>query len=136
NFASPSRVEMPTVPLIYDPPGVGRRHVAIRRSPQARSSPERGQSGGAPMKVNHEIDCTPDVARRCMGLPDVEQANAVYVDACAKAMQGAGNVDQLQEYARQRAPMGQMGLKMFQSFVESARKASAEPRSRADDDPA
>jgi len=88
------------------------------------------------MKVNIEIDCTPDEARRFMGLPDVEKANAVYVDAFAKAMQGAGNVDQLQEYARQLAPMGQMGLKMFQNFVESARKASAEPRSRADDDPA
>src|SRR5690606_41681509 len=88
------------------------------------------------MKVNIEIDCSPEEARRFMGLPDVEKANAVYVDAFAKAMQGAGNVDQLQEYARQLAPMGQMGLKMFQNSVESARKASAEPRTRADDNPA
>ncbi|HYD24679.1 MAG TPA: DUF6489 family protein [Croceibacterium sp.] len=82
------------------------------------------------MKVNIEIDCTPDEARRFMGLPDVEKANAVYVDAFAKAMQGASNVEQMQEYAKQLAPMGQMGLKMFQTFVESARKASSE---RADE---
>ena len=76
------------------------------------------------MKINVEIDCSPDEARRFMGLPDVEKANAVYVDAFAKAMKGAGNVEQMQEYAKQLAPMGQMGLKMFQSFVEGARKAS------------
>ena len=78
------------------------------------------------MKVHVEIDCTPEEARRFMRLPDVEKANAVYVEAFAKAMQGASNVDQLQEYAKQLAPMGQMGLKMFQSFVEGARKASSE----------
>lgn len=80
------------------------------------------------MKVHVEIDCTPEEARQFMGLPDVGKANAVYVDAFAKAMQGASNVDQLQEYARQLAPMGQIGLKMFQSFVEGARKASGETR--------
>ena len=75
------------------------------------------------MKVNIEIDCSPEEARRFMGLPDVEKANAVYVDAFAKAMQSAGSVDKMQEYAQQLAPMGQMGLKMFQSFVEGTRKA-------------
>ena len=75
------------------------------------------------MKINVEIDCSPEEARRFMGLPDVEKANAVYVDAFAKAMKGAGNVEQMQEYAKQLAPMGQMGLKMFQTFMEGARKA-------------
>jgi hypothetical protein len=78
------------------------------------------------MKVNVEIECSPEEARRFMGLPDVEKANADYVDAFAKAMQGAGNVEQMQEYAKQLAPMGQMGLKLFQTFVEGARKASSE----------
>jgi len=78
------------------------------------------------MKVNIEIDCSPEEARRFMGLPDVEKANAVYVDAFAAAMKGAANTDQLQEYAKQLAPMGQAGLKMFQSFVEGARKAGNE----------
>lgn len=84
------------------------------------------------MKINVEIDCSPEEARRFMGLPDVEKANAVYVDAFAKAMQGAGNTEQLQEYARQLAPMGQMGLKMFQNFVEGARKASERPDDKPD----
>ena len=37
----------------------------------------------------------------------------------AKAMQGAGGFEQLQEYARQMAPMGQMGLKLFEQFLAS-----------------
>lgn len=73
------------------------------------------------MKVNVEIECTPEEARRFMGLPDVEKANAAYVDAMADAMKGVNNADQLAEYASQLAPMGQMGLKLFQSFLESSK---------------
>lgn len=72
------------------------------------------------MKVNVEIDCTPEEARRFLGLPDVSKANEIYVDAMAKAMQGVGNLDQLQEYAKQLAPMGQMGMKLFQQFLEGS----------------
>lgn len=71
------------------------------------------------MKVNVEIECTPEEARRFMGLPDVEKANKVYMDAVAKAMSGVSNTEQLQEYAKNLAPMGQFGLKMFQNFMES-----------------
>lgn len=77
------------------------------------------------MKINIEIDCSPDEARRFMGLPDVEKANAVYIDTIAKAMKGVSNSEQLEQYARQLAPMGQMGLKVFQSFMEGAAKSNA-----------
>ena len=77
------------------------------------------------MKVHVEIDCTPEEARRFLGLPDVSKANDVYVDAVAKAMQGVGNVDQLQELAKQIAPMGQMGMKLFQQFMESGAAMAA-----------
>jgi hypothetical protein len=76
------------------------------------------------MKVNVEIDCTPEEARRFLGLPDVSEANAVYVDAITNAMKGVGSVDQLQEYAKQLAPMSQMGLKLFQQFLESGASMS------------
>ncbi len=71
------------------------------------------------MKVNVEVDCSPEEARRFLGLPDVTRANDVYVDALTKAMQGGANFDQLQDVARQVAPMGQMGLKLFQQLMES-----------------
>ena len=84
------------------------------------------------MKMHIEIDCSPEEARLFMGLPDVDKANAVYVDTIANAMKGVSNTDQLEQYAKQLAPMGQMGLKMFQNFVENAAKA-ANPRAPAGD---
>jgi hypothetical protein len=77
------------------------------------------------MKINVEIECTPEEARNLMGLPDVSAANGVYVDTVTKAMKGVSNPDQLQEYAKALAPMGQVGLKLFQSFVEGGMKAAS-----------
>lgn len=70
------------------------------------------------MKVNVEVDCSPEEARRFLGLPDVTRANDVYVDAITKAMQGVGSIDQMQDMAKQMAPMGQFGLKLFQQLLE------------------
>jgi hypothetical protein len=76
------------------------------------------------MKVNVEIDCTPEEARRFLGLPDVSSANQVYVDTITKAMKGVSSADQLQDYAKQLAPMGQVGLKLFQQFIEQGAGAA------------
>lgn len=71
------------------------------------------------MKVHVEVDCTPEEARRFLGLPDVSKANDVYVDAVANAMKGVGSLDQLQAMAKQVAPMGEFGLKLFQQFMDA-----------------
>ena len=63
-----------------------------------------------------------------MGLPDVGKANDIYVDMMSKAMKGVSNTDQLQEYAKQLAPMGQAGFKLFQSFMEGAQAARTTPK--------
>ncbi|MFA7595506.1 MAG: DUF6489 family protein [Novosphingobium sp.] len=70
------------------------------------------------MKVNIEIDCTPDEARRFLGLPDVTPLNELYIENVRNAMSGATSLEQLQELSKQFAPMGQMGLKLFQNFME------------------
>lgn len=85
------------------------------------------------MKVNVKIECSPEEARRFLGLPDVSKANAIYVDAVAKAMQGVGSVEQLQDYVKQLAPMGQMGLQMFQQLMEGG--FGAERGGARDDEP-
>ena len=84
------------------------------------------------MKVNIEIDCTPEEARAFMGLPDVSEANSVYVDSLTKAMKGVSSPDQLQEFAKHLAPMGQMGLQMFQNFMSSGMGAAGSKR-KSDD---
>lgn len=72
------------------------------------------------MKVQVEIDCTPEEARAFMGLPDVSKVNDAYMDSMTQAMQGISNPDQLQDFAKHLAPMGQIGMKLFQNFVEGA----------------
>ncbi|MCK0129750.1 DUF6489 family protein [Erythrobacter sp. F6033] len=86
------------------------------------------------MKVNIEIDCTPEEARSFMGLPDVSEANSVYVDNITKAMKGVSNPAQMQEFAQALAPMGQVGLKMFQNFVEGGMRGGKTKSPQKDDD--
>lgn len=70
------------------------------------------------MKVNVEVDCTPEEARRFLGLPDVSKANEAYVDAVLKAMQGTASLDQLHAMSKQLAPMGEMGMALFKQFMD------------------
>jgi hypothetical protein len=76
------------------------------------------------MKMNIEIDCSPEEARKLLGLPDVTEANEAYVANISKLMQGAPNLDQLQELGKSIAPMGQMGLQLFQQLIETGAKAA------------
>ena len=77
------------------------------------------------MKFHVEVDCTPEEARTFLGFPDVSKANAVYVDAVSKAMKGVSSVEQLQDYATKLAPMGAVGMKLFQQFMENGPGALA-----------
>lgn len=90
------------------------------------------------MKVNVEVECSPEEARRFLGLPDVTKANEAYVDAMTNAMQGVGSLDQLNEMAKQIAPMGQFGLKLFQQLLESgaqmAMSGAGHSKSRKDEE--
>lgn len=72
------------------------------------------------MKVNIEVDCSPEEMRRFMGLPDVSDVNKTYVDGVVSAMKGTSNVDQLQTIAKNIAPMGEMGLRFFQQIMDAA----------------
>lgn len=85
------------------------------------------------MKINVEVDCTPEEARTFLGLPDVGRANEFYVEAISKAMKGAANVEQLQEFAKGLAPMGQVGMNLFKTFLESG-SAFATSKKKKDDD--
>jgi Family of unknown function (DUF6489) len=76
------------------------------------------------MKMNIEIDCSPEEARKLLGLPDVTEANEAYVANISKLMKGAPNLDQLQELGKTIAPMGQMGLQLFQQLIETGAKAA------------
>ena len=77
------------------------------------------------MKITAEIDCTPTEAREALGLPDVQKVNEIYVAEMAKFIQNAGSMEQLQNFGKMMAPMGEAGMKMFSTFLGGAMNAAA-----------
>ncbi len=72
------------------------------------------------MKVTVKLDCTPEEARKMMGLPDVGKLNQVYVKELSKFVQGSGSVEQLQNFTKVITPMGEAGIKLFSSLIGGA----------------
>ncbi|TCD06694.1 hypothetical protein EYB45_03095 [Erythrobacteraceae bacterium CFH 75059] len=76
------------------------------------------------MKLHVEIDCTPEEARRLMGLPDLAAANDLYAGMLAEAARNSKTPDQWRDLAQHFAPAGNLGLKMVQAFMENAARGS------------
>lgn len=85
------------------------------------------------MKVNVEVDCTPEEMRRFLGLPDVSDLNKSYIDTMQQTMAGETNMEQVQKIMKNVAPMGEMGLRFFQTIMENA-AASGMGKSHSDKD--
>ncbi len=82
------------------------------------------------MKITVELDCTPEEARKMMGLPDVNKLNEAYVKEMAKFLQGSNSVEQLQNFTKMVTPMGEAGLKIFSTFLSGA-MAGNQPTKKA-----
>jgi len=86
------------------------------------------------MKVTVELDCTPEEARRLMGLPDVDKLNEAYIGQLSAFLQNAKGPEQLQNFTKMVAPMGEAGMKMFSTFLSGALGGSMMGRSTANED--
>ena len=80
------------------------------------------------MKITVELDCTPEEARKMMGLPDVNKLNEAYVKEMGKFLQGSNSVEQLQNFTKMVTPMGEAGLKMFSTFLSGAMSGNTPPK--------
>ena len=80
------------------------------------------------MKITVELDCTPEEARKMMGLPDVNKLNEAYVKEMGKFLQGSNSVEQLQNFTKMVTPMGEAGLKMFSTFLSGAMAGGSSPK--------
>jgi hypothetical protein len=78
----------------------------------------------ADMKATVNFECTPEEARAFLGLPDVTEPNKIYVEKLTAAMTTVSSLEQMQEYAKQMAPVGQAGLRMFQQLMEKGAGAA------------
>lgn len=72
------------------------------------------------MKINLEIDCTPEEARRAMGLPDLTPLHDRYVAMLGEAMGGGVRPEMLEPMLRGWAPMGEAGLALWRRMLDAA----------------
>ena len=72
------------------------------------------------MKVNVELDCTPEEMRRVMGLPDLTPVHDAYLRLMTDAMSGqAVKPEALEAMMRSWAPMGEAGFSFWRQLVEA-----------------
>ncbi|SEN54545.1 hypothetical protein SAMN05192583_3024 [Sphingomonas gellani] len=71
------------------------------------------------MKVNVEIECTPEEARRAMGLPDLTPLHDRYVTMMLEAMSGGFKPETMEQLTRNWGPMGEASMTLWQRLVET-----------------
>jgi hypothetical protein len=76
------------------------------------------------MKVTVDVDCTPEEARRFMGLPDLTPVHQAYVERMQKAVSEAFTPDSVVELAKQWGPMSEASMNLWRQMFDpgAARK--------------
>ena len=70
------------------------------------------------MKVNVEVDCTPEEARRAMGLPDLAPIHERYIAMVLESMAGMPTPELAEAMMRNWAPMGEAGLSLWRRLLD------------------
>jgi hypothetical protein len=70
------------------------------------------------MKVTVDVDCTPEEARRFLGLPDLTAVHAAYVEKMQKAVTDGPSADAYAEMMKAWGPMSEAGMGLWRQMVE------------------
>jgi hypothetical protein len=71
------------------------------------------------MKINVTIDCTPEEARRVMGLPDLTPLHDRYVAAMGDMMDPKAHPELLEQMLKSWAPMGEGTMAFWRRMFEA-----------------
>lgn len=71
------------------------------------------------MKINVEVECTPEEARRAMGLPDLTPIHERYVSTLAGMIEGGVKPEMLESMMRNWAPMGEAGVAFWRRLFDA-----------------
>ncbi|WP_298089385.1 DUF6489 family protein [uncultured Sphingomonas sp.] len=74
------------------------------------------------MKVNVEIECTPEEARRAMGLPDLTPIHDRYTQLMLETMESGIKPEMMESMMRNWAPMGEAGVTFWRRLFETAQR--------------
>lgn len=80
------------------------------------------------MKVNVEVDCTPEEARRAIGLPDLTPIHERYVAMMIETMESGAKPEMVEAMLRSWAPMGEAGMGMWRKMFENGLGGSLGPK--------
>lgn len=69
------------------------------------------------MKVNVEIECTPEEARRFIGLPDLTAVHEAYLAQLVDTVKSGVSTDTIEMMMKSWGPMSDAGFKMFQQMI-------------------
>ena len=79
------------------------------------------------MKLNIEIECTPEEARRAMGLPDLAPVQDRYVARLADMAEGGIKPEMIEALVRSWAPIGDTGLGLWRKLFEAGGTRKDDP---------
>jgi hypothetical protein len=71
------------------------------------------------MKINVEVDCTPEEARRMMGLPDLTPVHDKYIQMLTESMDGRPPTELLDTVFKSWGPMNEAGLSFWRRIFEA-----------------
>lgn len=72
------------------------------------------------MKVNIEIDLTPEEARRLAGLPDYEQMHKMFLNAATDKFKNEENFVDVEPMLKAWSGFGGMAQETFNTFLKAA----------------
>ena len=76
------------------------------------------------MKISVDVDCTPEEARRFLGLPDLTPVHQAYVERMTRAAGEGLTAETAAEMMKSWAPMGEAGMAMWRSMLERMKQAT------------
>jgi hypothetical protein len=69
------------------------------------------------MKVSVDVDCTPEEARRFLGLPDLTPVHQAYVDKMQKAVSDGISPEMFGDMVKTWGPMNEAGLNLWRQMM-------------------
>lgn len=71
------------------------------------------------MKISVDVDCTPEEARRFMGLPDLTPLHDAYINRMRTAIEQGVTPDMIEQIMRSWGPLGETGFSMWRQMMDN-----------------
>jgi hypothetical protein len=77
------------------------------------------------MKVSVDVDCTPEEARRFLGLPDLTPVHQAYVEKMHKAVSEGVTPETFGDMMKAWGPMNEAGMNLWRQMLDQMGGKSA-----------